>query len=209
MDGDDLSDDVFIDKNTVINSDELRIDRQIPTIPISSGAKAGGGVGKDEDEVRIYAPLDYDDACGTQYENYFYPDNEVVSEGWRSYKIEDEHPFGPITDGPAINNHNRILPMCNNNNVAAPKAKQDFDANVTHKVNNKIIEINHLMIFNRECKFTMRLHCDIIFIYLLHITGHYAGRFGSGKDIAIGALSKWGVQSGFFLGYRWSCLICK
>lgn len=140
MDGDDLSDDVFIDKNTVINSDELRIDRQIPTIPISSGAKAGGGVGKDEDEVRIYAPLDYDDACGTQYENYFYPDNEVVSEGWRSYKIEDEHPFGPITDGPAINNHNRILPMCNNNNVAAPKAKQDFDANVTHKVNNKIIK---------------------------------------------------------------------
>lgn len=138
MDGDDLSDDVFIDKH-VINPDELRVaDGQIPTIPISTGARVGGGVGRDEDEVRIYAPLDYDDGS-RRHENYFYPENEQVSEGWRSYKIEDEEPFGPITGLPANliknnNNHSSSTYFNHANTESSKKTRPDFDASVSHKV---------------------------------------------------------------------------
>lgn len=143
MDGDDLSDDVFIDKHVVINRDELRIAKgQIPTIPISSGARAGGCVDKDEEEVRIYAPVDYDDGLGgRRHENYFYPDNAAICEGWRSYKIEDEEPFGPIADGPAgapikINNHSSSTYFRPADATASKRAvRPDFDASVTHKVN--------------------------------------------------------------------------
>lgn len=137
MDGDDLSDDVFIDKH-VINRDELRIaENQIPTIPISSGARAGGCIGKGEDDVRIYAPVDYDDAfTKNRHDNYFYPDNEQVAEGWRSFKIEDEEPFGPITDGPPVKNNNHSSSTYYQP-AAAPQKKNrpDFDASVSHKVN--------------------------------------------------------------------------
>lgn len=141
MDGDDLSDDVFIDRH-VINRDELRVaDGQIPTIPISSGAKAGGGVlEKDEEEVRIYAPLDYDDSF-RRHENYFYPeDDQNVSEGWRSYKIEDEEPFGPISGGPPLpqkhknNNHSSSTYFNHAKTDPSTKANADFDDTVTHKV---------------------------------------------------------------------------
>lgn len=29
----------------------------------------------------------------SRHEFYFYPDNVVTSEGWKSYKVEDEDPF--------------------------------------------------------------------------------------------------------------------
>lgn len=140
MDGDDLSDDVFIDKH-VINTDELRIsDGQIPTIPISSCAKVGGCVGKDEEEVRIYAPLDYDEAFSeSRHENYFYPDNEIVCEGWRSYKLSDDEPFGPIVNGPGqpIKNNDKNTSSSAYYRPAdsvKPVTKPVFNDSVTHKV---------------------------------------------------------------------------
>lgn len=159
MDGDDLSDDVFIEKQ-IINRDELRIaDGQIPTIPISSGAKVGGGVCKEEGEVRIYAPLDYDEGFITnRHENYFYPENSECGEGWRSYKIEDEEPFGPIGDGPTVGAIRNTKPSQStyyyqppavaNSGKHVPRA--NFDDSVTHKVTgleirNKVV-INYLQI---------------------------------------------------------------
>lgn len=118
MDGDDLSDDVFMDKQ-IINQDELRLSHgQIPTVSVAG-----------QEDVRIFAPLDYeDDSWKRVHENYFYPADAAVSEGWRSYKIEDEEPFGPIG----------VVKSRSTNHFQASSQKKkepnEFDDSVTHKV---------------------------------------------------------------------------
>ena len=205
MDGDDLSDDVFLDRQ-VINRDELRIaDGQIPTIPLSKGAKVGGAVAQDEEEVRIFAPLDYDEGfTANRHENYFYPDDAPVSEGWKSYKIEDEEPFGPL-NGPlealkSNNNNNNHPSMYYNPNANAAadtsqqRTKPDFDASVTHKVR------PHRMLCPPEA---ILIHASSS---SSSCTGHNAGRLWSGQDVLPGALPDGRVQGRLVLCHRGSCL---
>lgn len=111
---DNLSDDVFMEKQLIINRDELRLaDGQIPTMsrqnpnfdPVSG------------EKLEIFAPQDYQyqDTFSDRHENYFYPANaEGVSEGWKSFRIEDEEPFGPVPQ---------------------TTTRPEFDATVNHKVN--------------------------------------------------------------------------
>lgn len=108
MDNDNLSDDVFLDSiRHVINTDELTIgpDR-IPTLTHT-------GLPNTE-ALRIYAPENEENfLLSRQREHYFYPEDQPVEEGWKSYKVEDDEPFGTILD-------------------------DRFDATVNHKVRNTI-----------------------------------------------------------------------
>lgn len=62
----------------------------------------------------------------SRHEFYFYPDNEDVTEGWRSYKVEDENPFGSVPNNEEARN---FLPL--ERNLLAADLNP---APITHKV---------------------------------------------------------------------------